>query len=361
MLKIREPRNAYDLLGLPRSATAVQIRARYRQLVRSYRKDRPAKELLEDEQVRRWSNAHLLLLSAGRREYDRRLRESRGREQPGDLVGELTEGGRLLMEAQIAFWQRKLNEAVDLAKEAVKRESRNAEAYALLGDTLREQGKYPNALTMYNYAVQFDPDNRRYWQLLEDATALRDGRAVPKRFRREPTTALNRPASAWVGVGLAAIFVELSILYLSSHWGSPAFFFGIPANLPYWGMGDGLLLGLTLAATGILGPFDDELISYQVMGFGVETTPLGVLVALPGLVFFWAAPGFYAIVAFLDEHISLSVVMALAVCGAVTAGLGAVAPAEGRRAVLLWGGNFVFFGFLCGWLFGSIRARVFEH
>jgi hypothetical protein len=29
--------------------------------------------------------------------------------------------------------------------------------------------------------------------------------------------------------------------------------------------------------------------------------------------------------------------------------------------VQLLGGNFVFFGFLWGWLFGSVRKRVFEH
>ena len=361
MLKIREPRNAYDLLGLPRSATAVQIRARYRQLVRNYRKPVRPGELLGEEGFRRWTDAYLLLLSEQRREYDRRLRESRGREQPGDLVSGLTEGGRLLIQAQAAFWQRKLNEALELAKGAVKREGRNAEAYALLGDILREQGKYPNALTMYNYAIQFDPDNRRYWQLLEEATALRDGRAVPKRFRQRMSTVLNRPASAWVGVGLAVIFVELSVLFLSGHWGRPGFFFNIPANFTYWAVGDGLVLGLVLAATGILRPFDDELVSYQVMGFGVETVPVGVLVALPGVVFFWVAPVFYAIVAFLDEHISLSVVIALAVCAGLTLALGALAPAESRRAVLLLGGNFVFFGLLWGWLLGSIRARVFEH
>ena len=360
MLKIRQPRNAYDLLGLPRSATGVQIRARYRHLARHYRTEVRPRELLEDQGFRQWANAYLLLLSPERREYDRRLRESRGREEPGDLVSGLSEAGRLLIEAQVALWQRKLSEALDLAKAAAKQESRNAEAYALLGDVLREQGKYPNALTMYNYAIQFDPNNRRYWQLLEEVTALREGRAIPRRFHREPTTPLNRPASTWVGVGLAVIFVELSVLFLRGHWGEPAFF-GIPKNLIYWAIGDGFLLGLVLAATGMLAPFDDELISYQVMGYGTETTPVGVLVGLPGIVFFWAAPLFYSLVAFLDEHLSLSIVVALLVCAGMTAAFGSLAPAEARLAVFLLGGNLLFFGFLWGWLFGSIRARVFEH
>ncbi len=360
MLKIRQPRNAYDRLGLPRSATTVQIRARYRHLARHYRAQTRPRELLEEGEFRRWTNAYLLLLGPERKEYDRRLRESRGREEPADLVAGLSEAGRLLIEAQVAFWQRKLNEALELAKEAAKRESRNAEAYALLGDVLREQGKYPNALTMYNYAIQFDPNNRRYWQLLEEVTALREGRAMPRRFRREPTTVLNRPASAWVGIGLAVIFVELSVLFLRTRWGEPAFF-SVPTNLIYWALGDGFLLGLVLAATGIVGPFDDELVSYQVMGFGVETTPVGVLVALPGIVFFWAAPLFYGVVAFLDEHLSLSILITLLVCAGMAAAFGTLAPAESRVAVFLLGGNFVFFGFLWGWLFGSIRGRVFEH
>ena len=182
MLKIRQRRNAYDLLGLPSSAMPVQIRARYRQLVRNYKKDLPPADLLEDEQFRQWTNAHLLLLSPERREYDRRMRQTRGRERPPDLVAGLSKGRRLLVEAEAAFVQRKLNEAVELGREAVKLESRNAECYAVLGDILREQGKYQNALTMYNYAIQFQPNNRRYWQLLQEVTALRDGKSLPPRL-----------------------------------------------------------------------------------------------------------------------------------------------------------------------------------
>ena len=46
---------------------------------------------------------------------------------------------------------------------------------------------------------------------------------------------------------------------------------------------------------------------------------------------------------------------------AVGLGLGYLAPTESRLAVYLLSGNFVFFGFLWGWLFGSIRRRAFDH
>jgi hypothetical protein len=317
-------------------------------------------DLLKDEQFRQWANAYLLLLSARRREYDRQLRRARGRGTPPDALSELSEGRLLMLQAEIAFVQRRLTEAVGIAREAVKLESKNAEAYALAGDILREQNRYPNALTMYNYAIQFEPNNRGYWQRLEEVTALRDGRALPKRYRREMPTPLRRPIWAWVVIGLVALTLETSLLYLQGNWGDPGFL-DLPKRLMYVAMGGGFALGLALAATAVVGPFDDELIWYQVAGLGTQTTPIGILIALPGIVFFWLAPLFYVILAALDEHFSVSIGIALAVCAAVTAGLGVLAPAGSRTTVQLVGGNFVFFGFLWGWLLGSARSRVFEH
>ena len=361
MLKLGQPRNAYDSLGLPRSATSVQLRARFRQLVRAYRKELTTKDLFQDERFRHWTNAYLLLTSPQRRDYDRRLRQTRGRERPGDLLSALPQPQMLLIEAEAALVRRKLHEAVELAKEAVKQDQRNAEGYALLGDIMREQSNYANALTMYNYAIQFDPNNPRYWQLLQEVTTLQQGRALPRRFRLAGrSTVLNRPGSAWAGVALTMLLVALSLVYVSMHLGQPSLF-QIPVNLIYGALAQGFVLGLVLAGTAVIGPFDDELIWYQIAGFGVETTPLGIFVAVPGVIFFWSVPVFYAICAYLDEHLSLSVVIALFLCSLLTVALGALSPPESRKAVYLLAGNFVWFGFLWGWLFGSIRLRVFEH
>ena len=359
MLKIRQPRNAYDLLGLPRGATGVQIRARYRQLIRRHRKELSTSDLMQNDRFRQWTNAYLLLMSPDRIEYTRRLRESRGREQPDDRLGKLPKAQAMLIQAEAAYVRRKLNEAAEIAREALKHDKRSAAGCALLGDILSDQGKYSNALTMYNYAIQFDPNNRRYWQLLQEVTALRDGKASPRRYRSEIVTPLNRPASAWVGIGLAVVFVELSMFYMQARWGSPGPF-GIPMNLLYWAVVDGLLMGLVLAATGVLGKFEDELLWYQVSGIGAEMVPVGVFVALPGVVFFWAAPTFYLFVSYLDENISLSITIALVLCSAMTVAFGQVAPEASGKAVYWLGGNFVFLGFLCGWMLGSIRMRRFE-
>lgn len=360
MLKLRQSRNAYDVLGLPRSATAPQIRSRYRHLVRGYRRELSPRGLLDDEQFREWANAYLLLLSAERTEYDRRLREKRGREQPPDLLAGVSEGRRLMIQAEAALLQRKLNDAVELAKSAVKLEGRNGEAYGLLGDILREQARYANALTMYNYAIQFEPNNRRFWQALQEVTALRDGKTLPKQLRRELRSPLRRPLWAWGLLGAVLIAIEVSMLSLRGNWGA-AGLLNLPVNFVYASLADGFLLGLALAATAILGPFDEELVWYQVAGFGTETTPIGVFIALPGIVFFWAAPLFYVLVAVLDEHFSLSVAIALAACAVLALTFSQIVPAESRTAVRLLGGNFVFCGLLVGWLVGSIRRRVFEH
>jgi tetratricopeptide (TPR) repeat protein len=360
MLKIRKPQNAYDTLGLPRSATTVQIRARYRQLIRGHKRDLAPGDLLKDEQFKEWTNAYLLLLGPERKEYDRRLRVARGREQAGDLIAGLSEGRRLLIQAEAAFLQRKFNGAVELGRAAVKLESRNGEAYALLGDIQREQGKYGNALTMYNYAIQFDPNNRRFWQRLEDVTALRDGKALPKRYRSEMRIPFRRPLWAWVVIGLALIAVEATMLSLRTNWG-PVGFLNLPVSFIYAALGSGFLLGLVLAATAVIGPFDDEMLWYQVAGLGAETMPIGIFIALPGIVFFWLATVFYVVVSLIDEHFSLSVAVALAVCAAVTLGASVLVPTESVHTVRMVGGNCVFFGFLWGWLFGSIRRRAFEH
>lgn len=360
MLKIRKPRNAYDILGLPQRATLDKIKARYGHLIRTYKKDLPPDQLLEDEQFRRWTSAYLLLTGPERVEYDRRLRQNKGQEQPPDLVGQLSEGRRLLIQTEIAFLQRKLNDAVELGREALKRESRNADAYGLMGDVLREQGRYTNALTMYNYAVQFAPNNRYYWQRVQEATALRDGKVLPKTLRAERGGPLRRPLWAWMLVGLAVVAVEASVLMLRRNWGDIGVL-NLPVNLTYAALADGFLLGLALALTSLIGPLDDELLSYQVAGFGAEIVPLAIFVALPGIVFFWVAIPFYLIVAALDEHFSVSILVSFGVCALLTLTFGFLAPAGSRTTVYLLAGNFVFFGFLWGWLIGSARLRVFEH
>jgi tetratricopeptide (TPR) repeat protein len=360
MLKLNRSHNAYDILGLPRSATATQVRSRYRHLVRGYKKDLSPGALLDDEQFRQWTNAHLLLLSSERREYDRRLRQSRGREMPEDRLSSLPEGRRLMIQAETAFIQRKLNDAVELGKSAVKLESRNGEAYFLLGDILRERGLYPNALTMYNYAIQFDPNNRRYWQGLQEITALRDGKTLPKRLRSELRHPLHRPLWVWLVVAVVLAGMGAGMFALRGNWGGLGLL-NLPVNLIYSALIGGFVLGLVLAATAVIGPFDDEMLWYQVAGFGTETAPIGIFIALPGVVFFWAAPIFYLIVALLDEHFSLSVALALGMSGLLALSFSAFVPQESQRVVQLLGGNVVFLGFMVGWLFGSIRRRIFEH
>lgn len=360
MLKIGKSHNAYDILGIPRSATATQVRARYRHLLRGYKRQLPSRDLINDQQFQDWTNAYLLLLGPERKEYDRRLRQTRGREKPGDMLSGLSEGRRLLVRAEAAFLQRKLNEAAELGRAGLKQENRNAEGYALLGDILREQGKYGNALTMYNYAIQFDPSRRRLWRQLEEVTALRDGKALPARLRSDLRAPFRRPLSAWLIIGLAFAAAEVSMLALRGHWGSPGWL-NLPVNFIYAALGSGFLLGLVLAATALIGPFDDELLWYQVTGFGTETTPIGVFIALPALVFFWAAPAFYAVISFMDEHFSASVAICLGVCGAIALAASALVPRESVRWVQMLGGNIVFFGFAWGWLIGSIRRRVFQH
>jgi hypothetical protein len=356
---MRRSPTAYSLLGLPRSAATVQVRARYRQLLRSYRKELPLDQLLEEERARAWTRAYLLLTDLpARRQYDRVLRQGRGRAELPDTIAALSTPGLLLLEAELGFVRGKYKQALERARDALKLDPRNARGWALAGDILRRQGKTDDALAMYNYALQYDPNNQLYWHSLNELAAVKEGRPAPRSYYQRPTL-FDRPRWVWVVVSCAIAAVAASGVAVGLRPGPPSLF-ALPKNLLLLGALDGFLLGLVLAVTRVLGSFDDELVWYEVAVHGTATVPLGLYVIFPGLIFFWAAPIFYAAIAALDEYLSPSILLALAAAALATAGF-SFAAAERQTAFLLIGGNFIYFGLLAGWFAGSLRRRVFEH
>ncbi|HUT73319.1 MAG TPA: DnaJ domain-containing protein [Armatimonadota bacterium] len=355
---MRGTQSAYDVLGLPYDAPPSQVRTRYRQLVRRYQPDLEPQALLEDDAFLRLVRAYLVLDSPRRAEYTRVVRASRGAplEMP-DLYSRLSRADQILLAAEAGVARRQFKAAARLAKEALEENPHSARGYGLLGDILRLQGKYGESISMYNYAIQFDPDNRRYWQLLEEATALREGRRVARATDDVPGH-WHRSLQVWIMLGAVAVFIELSVLVLRAGRG-PALFFGIPGQMLAIAALDGVLAGLALAATDLLAPYDDEMISYSVAAYGVQTAPVAVFVLLPGLVCFWVALPFYAITASLDEHASASIVLALGVTAVLTAAFSFIYP-EVRLAFLIFGGNFVWAGLNIGWMIGSLRRTVAE-
>jgi tetratricopeptide (TPR) repeat protein len=349
---------AYDVLGLPYDAPPSQVRSRYRQLVRRFNPDLEPQQIFEHQDFLRVVRAYLLLDSPRRSDYTRQVRAARGApiETP-DLFTRLSTESKLLLAAEAGVARRQYKAAAQLAKETLEQNGRNAKAYGLLGDILRIQAKYGDSIAMYNYAIQMDPSNRRYWQLLEETTALREGRRAPRSLEDEPGR-WHRPLQVWLMLAIAVLFIEASILLLRAGRGW-ALFFGLPGEMLAIAALDGMLAGLALAATDLLQPYDDEMISYSVAAYGTQMAPVAVFALLPGLVCFWAAALFYGITAYLDEHASVSITIGLAVSAVLTVAFAFIYP-ELLLPFLVFGGNFIWAGFNAGWAIGSLRRSPWQ-
>jgi hypothetical protein len=83
--------------------------------------------------------------------------------------------------------------------------------------------------------------------------------------------------------------------------------------------------------------------------------PLGIYIIPAGLAFFWPAIAFYSVIAFLDEHISSSVVLAFICTIALTLLYSFVVYPASHLAILAIGAPVIFLGLILGWMLGSLR------
>jgi len=346
----RQP-TAYGILGLPRHATTSRIRGRFRRLARSTSPGQPAAVLLQDPRFRLITCAYLLLMSPQRAEYDRLLQE--GAAPLPDLTAKHSECESLALAAEVALVRGNYAESLQYAKQAASLAPRQASCWALLGEVMRQQGKYDDAIAMYNYAVQMDPQNQRYWSLLNEVQALKAGR---KPLRRAETKhSAPPPAAVWGALLVAFLVIELGLFWVYRHPG-PIVFLSLPINLVTAAVVDGLILGLVLGGSGLLGRFRDELILERIPTPGLGNVPAGVYSALPGLVCFWAAPALYALAAWRDQHVSRPLVVVMLCSSLITGSLVAIRP-HPLVPNLLFAGNAVFAGMLVGWLLGTAFAK----
>lgn len=352
-------RTAYEILGLPRNAAGSAIRGRYREFARRIQPESGVEYLLQDPKFRLVARSYVLLMSPDRKEYDRQLRQAHatGEEVPlPDPLAKLARYDLLMLLAETALLRKQYGQALQGAKDATGLQPRQPEGWALIGDIMKEQRKWDDAIAAYNYAIQMAPEDQRYWRLLTEATDLKAGHRPAARAGGEETE--EPTAAVWLGLLLCFIFVELSMLWVRQHPGE-AVFFDVPSRVLVVAVADGLLLGLVLAANDLLGRFEDVLVYYTVPWLGVGYVPLGVFGALPGLICFWLAPLMYAVTAYLDATLSFSLVAVMA-CSALILGMLASLQVAPPMPLLLLGGNFVFGGMLLGWALGSARRRLWK-
>jgi len=364
---MRTQRDYYEILGLPRTANIPQIKRRYRELARKYHPDVTRDKAVGQKAFVQITEAYKTLVDPEkRRAYDATLIDATQpmRTSPGAARSSSptrprpplrAEVARLVKDAEMAFIRRRLNQAAELCKQAIRLDMTCARAHAVLGDVYRARRLHDHAINEYNYAVQFDPADEQSRKKLEK---LPD-RAVPITFSWEtPEGRLSNQAILGSIIGWGFAFFLLFLIYI--YPGEP-----IPLlktligpignwswNLIAFMFADGVLVGFLLGVNGLAGHPDDELI-FESGGRGWAIVPTGLLLLIFPPLFFLGAAALYLLFAFAQDTISKSIVRVIGAVMAIVLISAAMYPLD-RLSVVLFGGNVVFVGALVGWYLGAI-------
>ncbi len=170
----------YEVLGLSRTASAEEIKKRFRELVRKYHPDVAGDKALSAKEFARITEAYKTLSDpVMRRSYDRTLIDVKQRVQtaqpgahhpPGTAVHKPTvrpDIAKLIKDAEVAFIRHHLDQAKDLCKQAISIDKNCARAHAILGDIFRAKHLPEQAINEYSYAIQFDPTDNDSKKKLE--------------------------------------------------------------------------------------------------------------------------------------------------------------------------------------------------
>ena len=426
-------RTPYDILAVARTASADEIKKRYRELARKHHPDVNRADPSAASRFAEISQAYKVLSDTETRnalDAEISLREQRARQaatatpaspyvspyasprpptgnapprpQANTATGTTSESVRLTNEGRAAYNRDRPVEARSLAEQALRLNRRNGEAWELLGDVFRRQGRTDEAMNAYSMALQINPRNPNLMSRLERMARAAGvppppsgnsggggrysappprpaGGSAPYPNPARPTA--PTPASGRVS-RLSAEKRPLGRLF-AGVFGYGLVFFVIlwaaiyPGDAPRGGGGVllsavsdwnatitvalalvGLLLGATMTVTGTIRRIDDELILSGVSRAGGSYLPLGLLMIVISVVNFYLAAIIYALVTVLQESLTPSMIR---VFGAVTVvvGLLALPYPHNHWQVLIFGGNVVFITFVVGWLLGDFfRADV---
>ena len=419
---------AYDILGVPRTATQDEVKKRYRELARQLHPDvnqnnptasrqfsqvTQAYKTLSDPDTRRVHDAELTL----KEQKEKNVAARQAASAPGGARPTAAGGGasaanrprsnapnpgvesaRLTGEARSAFLRDRPVEARSLAEQAIRLNRRNADAWEVLGDVFRRQGRSEEAVNAYSMSLQINPRNPSVMQRLERmAKAAGPGsRPTPSRPaapsgaapRSAPSysganaqygaAGASRPASSMsgrisrmqdpdkrplaqlltcvVGYGIVALLIFYAGLYPGesplnaiplltwvSHWNGT-----ITTILAL----TGLVLGATMTISGAIRRIDDELILAGVSGRAGTFLPLGLILIVVSVLNFYLAAAIYAIVTAVQESFTQSMLRVFIAVFIITSLLAAIYPPS-HLQVFVFGGNVVFITFVIGWLLGD--------
>lgn len=353
----------YDILGVERQATEQEVRAAYRRLVLKYHPDRNP-DPAATEMFLKITRAYECLSDAGRRaSYDRLLKleeqpaapqqtASRTSREPARTKTDAVTARRKkeagptadIMRLTTLLNRNKYVEAEGLARRLMQYYPQEALPYAVLGDISRYRGDLDEASKLYAYAAQMDPRNPVFQKKHEEmllATTRANGRDT-----EEMTT-----FPLMVGGGI----VIASGAYLALSQEKPLYAEG---PISQWTLGLVVMLflcGVSMGACMTLSGLLDRFWAYR--GAAVMRFPPSLILGVVALANFWAALALYLGIGASQNAFNPStsrIVTAVSLVTGLLAMATAMSHAADRQAMMgqtmLWGGNLVYLGALCGWM-----------
>ncbi|MGI8924389.1 MAG: DnaJ domain-containing protein [Fimbriimonadales bacterium] len=352
-------RTYYVELGVEESASHDEIRKAYRDLVLKYHPDRSGDAKTTDRFVRIAEAYSVISDSKRRREYDAMLKYRRERAKlleerpkphqappsnrskapgrdPGDLAAKTTQ-------AAVLFSQGKFDHAESFARLVLRSDPNRAMAHAILGDIARSRQDYRGALGHYSYAMQIEPQNRTFAARYEEALNL------TATFSRYDDVAPATPnaAALWV----AAVVSGLMLFYVAAVREQP--FAENLKPVSTWTFGlimmlfiNGVVAGAALAITQTVDRFTSV-----AQGSSGRMSP-AVALGLVAVASFWASAFLYAFLGLVQKSFTYSVSRAVTTAGVLAVSYALMShfsPSISWEQTLLWGGNLIYIGLLCGW------------
>jgi curved DNA-binding protein CbpA len=358
------PRTHYETLGVKKTATQDEIRTAYRRLVLKHHPDRSkdprstelfiqvtqAYEVLSDPTRRRsYDSLQSMEMEQARQEQVRTAQYGGGVSPgyPPPKSKSETRASAVTLDVTrltMLFSRAQFNEAELLARKIINADARQPIPYAVLGDIARSRGNIEEAAKMYALAVQMQPENalyhKRYEELLRSDSSLFAGARTQDLTSSQLFAPLVGAAMVLLGCFYLAVSHELPFLKdlaLISTWT-----LGLVVTL-FLG---GVAIGASLATAGLLDRL--QTLTTNALGRPAPTMTLGFVAAVS----FWAAALLYGFLGASQRSFNLSTTRLVTCVAAATALLSASAAANGiidGVQVLIWGGNLVYLGSLCGW------------
>lgn len=266
---------------------------------------------------------------------------------------------KVMDDARLAFARGHLTEARRLCQEVLE-VSRMGDAYLMLGDIAARQGRWNAAVDNYTLAMQLMPNDPRIRRKFEEAVAQMGSGGRRSGGVRGPLGGQVSPGnrmSYQLGLACFGCAVILFLMFWAPNLVTPKLDWPFVED---WTVAHfasmvvvGFLAGAVLSSATLVDTFHAQLV-VPTIGPGKIHVPIGLILGTLGVIFFPLAVAAYALIAYLQDGHSPSIVGMLVTVVLLVFGFWIVAAPEAQGQTLLMGGNVVFIASLFGWLIGDL-------